>query len=29
VLRWGVLALLGFFVVESGFAVFRDAVLVR
>jgi hypothetical protein len=26
-LRWGVLALLGFFVVESGFAVFRETVL--
>jgi len=29
VLGWGVLALLGFFVVESGFAVFRELVLVR
>jgi hypothetical protein len=29
VLRWGALALLGFFVVESGFAVLRETVLVR
>jgi hypothetical protein len=29
VVRWGALALLGFFVVESGFAVLRETVLVR
>ena len=29
ILGWGLLALLGFFVVESGFAVFRETVLTR